>query len=38
MLVRHNWTEIFFRLAMSRYVRIFKDTASPSEAVQLMIE
>ena len=38
MLVRHNWMEIFFRLAMSRYVRIFKEAQTPSEAVQMLID
>ena len=38
MLVRHNWIEIFFRLAMSKYVRITKEAQTPSEAIQMLID
>ena len=31
-LVRHNWMEIFVRLASTRYIKFLKETTSPFEA------
>lgn len=36
MLVRHNWMEIFVRLAFTRFIKMEKIAAGPLEAMQIM--
>lgn len=38
MLVRHNWMEIFVRLAITRFVKNEKVAEGPVEAVKIMLE
>jgi hypothetical protein len=38
MLVRHNWMEIFVRLAVTRFVKKEKVASGPYEAMKMMLE
>jgi hypothetical protein len=38
MLVRHNWMEIFLRLAVTRFVKKEKIAAGPVKAMEMMID
>lgn len=38
MLVRHNWMEIFLRLAVTRFVKKEKVAAGPVKAMEIMID
>jgi hypothetical protein len=38
MLVRHNWMEIFCRLAVTKYLKGMKTAQTPAEALSLMLE
>lgn len=38
MLVRHNWIEIFVRLATNRYLKVLKTASTPSQAMQMMLD
>lgn len=38
MLVRHNWMEIFVRLAITRFIKNEKIAAGPVEAMKIMLE
>lgn len=38
MLVRHNWMEIFVRLAVTRFVKKEKIASGPNEAMRIMLD